>query len=203
MIKGLQMKRRKAIKVIMTVLGAAISPSVLKALEQPLSSETFKVSFPAFDLLSAMAERIIPTTDTPGAIDAGVPRFIQEILQQWYTEAERSIFVEGCVRANILSQKKFTLNFIELENQQQDLILTQLEVEAGPPNLAMGISLDVNLDEDLSPFFHKLKELVVVGYYTSEIGATQELLYDPMPMTYKGDIPLADIGRSWSGNGFL
>ena len=95
------------------------------------------------------------------------------------------------------------MSFVELSADQKDKILTQLEFEAGRPNMGGGISLEMNLEEDLSPFFHKLKELVVVGYYTSEIGATQELRYDPMPMEYKGDIPLTEVGRGSSDNGFF
>lgn len=197
------MQRRQVIKAMMAVLGTAISPSVLRALEQGSSSIASELPLPEHALLAAMAERIIPATDTPGAIEAGVPEFISEIVQHWYTNAERKIFIEGCTRTNTLSREQFSLSFVELPGGQQDQILSQLEAEAGRPQMAMGISLETNLGEDLSAFFHKLKELVVVGYYTSEIGATQELLYDSMPMTYQGDIPLADVGRSWFGNGFL
>lgn len=197
------MQRRDAIKLIVAVMGSSISPSILRAFDGEAVSEGTSFSENQRDLVDAMTARIIPATDTPGAIEAGVPQFVEEIVTQWYTEAERKIFEQGCIRLENLSSEQFLMSFVELSADQKDKILTQLEFEAGRPNMGGGISLEMNLEEDLSPFFHKLKELVVVGYYTSEIGATQELRYDPMPMEYKGDIPLTEVGRGSSDNGFF
>jgi hypothetical protein len=200
---GELMQRRDAIKLIVAVMGSSISPSILRAFDGEVVSEGTSFSESQRDLVDAMTARIIPATDTPGAIEAGVPQFVEEIVTQWYTEAERKIFEQGCIRLDNLSSEQFLMSFVELSADQKDKILTQLEFEAGRPNMGGGISLEMNLEEDLSPFFHKLKELVVVGYYTSEIGATQELRYDPMPMEYKGDIPLTEVGRGSSDNGFF
>lgn len=200
---GELMQRRDAIKLIVAVMGSSISPSILRAFDGEAVSEGTSFSENQRDLVDAMTARIIPATDTPGAIEAGVPQFVEEIVTQWYTEAERKIFEQGCIRLENLSSEQFLMSFVELSADQKDKILTQLEFEAGRPNMGGGISLEMNLEEDLSPFFHKLKELVVVGYYTSEIGATQELRYDPMPMEYKGDIPLTEVGRGSSDNGFF
>lgn len=195
------MQRRDAIKIMVAVLGSSLSPSLVRALESaPIAAGA---SFPSAlkQSVAAMAERIIPTTDTPGAITVGVPDFIEEIVLQWYTDNERQIFMEGCDRVEALCREQFAAEFSALSAEQQDKILSQMEAEAGRSQ--MGFSIDINFDEDPSPFFTKLKELVVVGYYTSETGATQELLYDPMPMEYKGDIPLTEVGGSWFGNGFF
>jgi gluconate 2-dehydrogenase gamma chain len=48
------------------------------------------------------------------------------------------------------------------------------------------------------PFFHMIKELTLVGYYTSEAGATQELRHEPVPGRYEGCVPFERIGRSWA-----
>ncbi len=54
------------------------------------------------------------------------------------------------------------------------------------------------VDEN-TPFFAKIKELTVIGYYSSEVGAKQELAYNPMPMRYEGDYDYAKTGgRQWS-----
>lgn len=62
----------------------------------------------------------------------------------------------------------------------------------------------VTVDGDWDPedvgrqaFFRTFKELVVVGYYTSEPGATKELRMQPMG-SWKADIPYSQIGRSWA-----
>lgn len=48
------------------------------------------------------------------------------------------------------------------------------------------------------PFFRTMKELTVVGFYTSEIGATRELRHEPVPGRYEGCIPFSDVGRTWA-----
>ncbi len=53
-------------------------------------------------------------------------------------------------------------------------------------------------EEPPPPFFSQLKELTVAGYYTSEVGATQELHWNPAPGEYRPDVPLAEVGRTWA-----
>ena len=197
------MQRRDAIKTIVALLGSSLSPSLLGALE---STEQIipKGRFSPEQRLQVamMSERIIPTTDTPGAIAAGVPEFIERIVFQWYTDSERNIFLNGLDLSNQLSQQQLGNLFVDLPPPQQDVVLAQMELQGGAKPLFGGFDMMPNLEEDRSAFFPKLKELVVVGYYTSEIGATEELRYEVMPMEYKGDIPLAEVGRSWATNGF-
>nr|WP_101760607.1 gluconate 2-dehydrogenase subunit 3 family protein [Oceanicoccus sp. KOV_DT_Chl] len=94
------MKRRDAVKTLMLMLGGSLSPSVAMALksEPKLRAAGTGFSDVQRQLVSMMSERIIPTTDTPGAIAAGVPAFIEEIVFDWYTENERKIFCLDCSR---------------------------------------------------------------------------------------------------------
>ena len=48
------------------------------------------------------------------------------------------------------------------------------------------------------PFFRTMKELTLLGYYTSQIGATQELKYAQVPGRFDGCVPFSSIGRAWS-----
>lgn len=52
--------------------------------------------------------------------------------------------------------------------------------------------------EEPPPFFLTLKELTIAGYYTSEIGATEELRWDPAPGRIDLDVPFSEIGRTWA-----
>ena len=81
---------------------------------------------------------------------------------------------------------------------------TQTETGRGDPEGTQAASAAVMLDRDWDPedvgrqsFFRTLKELVLVGYYTSEPGATQELRMNPMG-SWRGDIPLAEAGQAWA-----
>lgn len=48
------------------------------------------------------------------------------------------------------------------------------------------------------PFFRTMKELTVVGYYTSEVGATVELRHEAVPGRYQGCVPFTEVGRTWA-----
>lgn len=125
--------------------------------------------------LEVLVERIIPTTDTPGAIEAGVPDFIELILAKGLMAEDAKRFIAGIDEVGDLSRSHYGSDYIELSAVHQDAILTGLEQEA------------VNARHDgVTPFFQLLKELTLVGYYTSEIGATQEIRYLPIPGSYDG-----------------
>ena len=65
------------------------------------------------------------------------------------------------------------------------------EVNTGEGTVSVGTS-------DALPFFRQLKELTLAGYYTSEVGATQELQWIAAPGRYDPDVPLSDVGRAWA-----
>jgi gluconate 2-dehydrogenase gamma chain len=48
------------------------------------------------------------------------------------------------------------------------------------------------------PFFRTMKELTIVGYYTSEVGATVELRHEAVPGRHQGCVPFTEIGRAWA-----
>jgi hypothetical protein len=56
----------------------------------------------------------------------------------------------------------------------------------------------LHVSDEKSPFFFKLKQLTVLGYYTSEVGGTKELSYNPVPGSYEGDYDFDKVGHQWS-----
>jgi gluconate 2-dehydrogenase gamma chain len=135
-------------------------------------------------LVVELAELIIPRTETPGAIDAGVPAFIDHIVSDWYTPVERAIFVEG-------------LKVIAAAGPSQRVAALQsLERQAASYVPSSGTSVFGKPDER-SPFFFKLKLLTVLGYYTSAVGATSELAFNPVPNRYDGNVDFATVGKQW------
>jgi hypothetical protein len=129
--------------------------------------------------VDVIAEAIIPATDTPGARAAGVAAFIEVIVGEWYHEDERTLFMRGLADVDSRSQADFQKPFLDLSAPQQHAILTGLEAESramprGAPQ----------------HFFARMKDLTLYGYYTSEIGLTQELGDVFMPGRYDGAAPL-------------
>lgn len=125
--------------------------------------------------LAALAELILPETDTPGAIAAGVPEFIALMLSDWYTPDERRPIVDGMAALDLSSKAVSGRSFADADSaQQHDLLAAQQDTE----------------------FFDMIKSLTVYGYYTSEVGARAELLFEPAPGRYT-TIDFAEVGRQW------
>ena len=141
---------------------------------------------------------IIPTTDTPGAIAAGVPAFVEMMVCDWYTATERMVFLDGLAALDKDCLERHSTVFVEVTEEQQIRALHRQEDIAAEYEMPEDpTSFLLPKEDEHTPFFDKLKELVVIGYYHSEIGAKQELIYNPMPMEYR-EIPFAEVGRQWS-----
>ncbi len=134
-------------------------------------------------LIGEVSELIIPTTDTGGALAAGVPAFVKMMLSDWFNEAERENFVSGLREFSAGASRKFGRSFGELTASQKDQYfgerLATAEGGATAPR---------------APFVVLMKRLTIFGYYTSELGATTELRqqmataqYQPAAVVKPGD----------------
>ena len=190
------MQRRELLKFGTLVLGASITPSCSKAVlsEDDLHRET-ETPGEIFDVVEVLSELIIPATDTPGATDAGVAHFVNNIVTDWYTDEERARFMGGIDALQSASQEQFSADFMQLTAEQQAQLLDQAVRDAGADSRA---NLQARSTTDGQPFFLMLRELVVLGYFTSEVGATQALSYNPVPGSYDGAYPVEQVGTHWS-----
>lgn len=140
-------------------------------------------------VLDVVAELIIPKTDTPGAREAGVPQFIDRALANFYEKDQADKLRAGLTRMDADAQAAHGVAFIALTPQQQVDLLTAYERE--------GVAAKA-LTPSQAHFFPALEDMVTVGYFTSEPGATIALQYDPVPGAYNGCVPLAEVGRAWA-----
>lgn len=149
-------------------------------------------------IIGAMAEVVIPRTDTPGAIDAGVPRFIELMARDWLNEQERAIFEAGLADVERRIPGQYGASFDQLDADTQLQIMEDLEDEAsGSPWYDFG-----NVQREFisdAPFICQIKELTIFGFFTSERGGREVLRYNPLPMYFDGDIPLEPGQSSWVG----
>ncbi len=188
-------------------------------------------------LVTAIAEHILPATDTPGARDARVNEFIDRMLADYYPAEARARFAAGLARVDVRARRRHGRPFLECTGAEQYALVDALDAQAfdGAPataeraatagaatrrnpvtqpqtdvaghsytSAAGSASGAVTTDGKPDPedvgrqaFFRTLKELTVVGYYTSEPGATRELR--PMPIgRYRGDVPYAAPRPAWA-----
>lgn len=136
------------------------------------------------DVLAEMAERIIPETDTPGAKEALVHRYIDEAVKNNFKKAEQERVKKSIALLDTLASEQFQKNFVDITDAEKDEILQGL---ADASKVTDG-------DRTKSKIFPQLKSLVVAGYFSSEIGATIALIHDPIPGPFQGCIPLSDVG---------
>lgn len=148
--------------------------------------------------LAMLTETIVPRTDTPGAIDAGVPRFVELMVFEWLNEAERSIFLEGFENLIVSVQQNYQQPFEKLSQKDRSDVLSELEAVAGDTRwYDMGSAAMRDFISD-APFICQLKELTIWGFFTSEVGSTQVLRYEAMPMEFDGHRALEKDDSSWA-----
>src|SRR5256885_1090315 len=152
------------------------------------------------DLVAAIAEHILPETDTPGARGAGVHRFIDAMLAESCPPVQRKRFLEGLAEVDARAARTLGRPFLQCAVGDQRALLEVLDREAlaSPPVPLSTTRRGGTPDGPGVPFFRTMKELTLVGYYTSENGATRELHHAPVPGRYDGCVPLAQIGRAWA-----
>jgi gluconate 2-dehydrogenase gamma chain len=138
-------------------------------------------------LLDVVAELIIPATDTPGARDAGVPRFIDRAVADYYDKGQVEQLLGGLARMDADAQAAHGAAFVALAPEQQVGLLTTYDQQAG-----------IARSSGQGHFFTALEDMVTVGYFTSDPGATVALKYEPVPGAYHGCVPLAEVGRAWA-----
>ena len=133
----------------------------------------------------AMAELILPRTETPGATDVGVAEFIDLMLTEWYDDADRTRFAKGLADVDARTQELFGKNFADSSPVQQGEILTVLGEElmsALQRRHDRGIGDDVSVERE--EFYPMFRRLALTGYYTSERGASDELHFEIIPSSH-------------------
>jgi hypothetical protein len=185
--------RRDLLAGAAALFGAELVAPLAKALAQEVPASASATGFMAShtvltadqrSLVAAISERIIPTTDTPGAIAAGVPAYIEMMLADWYEPTDRNEFMTGLGVFEGHARVQFNRPFAGLAPEEQDLVLTQ--------------AMTGRVSGLAGNFFEHCRQLTVLGYYTSEVGCKQERVYVPVPGRYDGKYPYAQVRRVFS-----
>lgn len=185
--------RRTALAGVAAMFGTALFAPIARAAglaqtvampvisEGPPSAAVFTSQQRA--LMTALSERVLPTTDTPGAIAAGVPAYIEKLLADWSMPEDRVPILAGLDAIEARSIQDYKVPAAQATAAQQDALLT----------LAMNGQLPSG-----GSFFETFRQLVVTGYFTSEIGMTQEREYLPVPGEYNGAFPFSQVNKVYS-----
>lgn len=127
---------------------------------------------------------VLPKTDTPSAADVDCHGFIDNQLSKCHSAEEQQAVITILAAIDAHSVKTYGKSFSELLPAQQTQTLVDLEALKG-------------FSDEQKGQFKFVKHLLIFGYFTSEVGATQALVYQAVPGGYKGSIPATPSTRSW------
>ena len=200
------MERREAVKYISILLGGAVigADAFLSGCKTKTGSTT---DWTAEDVayLNEIGETILPRTATPGAKDANVGQFMTVMVNDCYVEADQKAFREGLEKLNDASDKKFNKNFMSITPEQRTQLLTEIDKEAKDYQKKVGEfnGAESKKEKDeiakgnknyvkqyMAPhYFTMMKQLTLLGFFTSEVGMKQAVRYIPVPGRYEGCVP--------------
>ncbi len=201
------MNRREAIQKTALTLGFVITESALLGVLNGCKARPDLVYKPDFfteeqaHTVSELAEILMPRTTTPGAKDAGVPGFIDSMLKEVYPKAQQENFIKSLTSFDEEAKKQFGDFFGACKKEDQLAFVKKKHDEAMSAMGKAGVEGWWNRgsgSENEMPLVMKVKELTLLGFFTSEPGATQVLQYNQVPGPYQGCVPLEKVGKAWA-----
>jgi hypothetical protein len=158
-------------------------PSVLSASQQAI--------------VSAVADVMIPRTNTPGALDVGAPAFIDVMLRDVYPPADRDRYLSGLEELDRAATTQHGHHFVTLEPTQRAALVRKFHDAALADERRLH---SAHTAHPQRPFILMTKELTLLSFFTSQVGATQVLQYVAIPGSWHGCLPLqqAGNGKTWA-----
>ena len=192
------MDRREVLKLLFVSSALPQLPAewvaVLRSVHAGLASASApRILTPHQDAtVTAMAELILPQTDTPGAKAVRVNEFIDRIVADWYSDQDRVRFLAGLADVDARTQSFFKRDFVDASPEQQSEILRALGEEMAQATGALADAPRGYRGADPAPddnFYFMFRQLTLTGYFTSEAGFMQQLREEIIPGRFDGCIP--------------
>ena len=133
--------------------------------------------------LAALCDTMIPRTDSPGAIDAKVPQFLDSLMTNWASAEHQQRLRDVVTRLDRSARTELGMPLASAPAAARTAWLTRQDAAL----LAAG-----------DRGYGDLKRLMLTGYYFSEPGATVELRYELIPGVWEPSVPITADTRSWA-----
>lgn len=189
----INMKRRELIKQIALITGTAVIGGEFFLSGCKNNDKAVEGFYTAKDIsfFDEVAETILPKTDTPGAKDAEVGKFMASFSVDCYDEKQLKALKDGVSLLNNAAKTKYGADFVNITAAQKQELLTSIDAEAK--------EYENKKEKDKPPhYFTLMKQMVLLGFFTSKPGATQVLRYQPVPGRYHGCIDYKKGETSWA-----
>lgn len=161
-------------------------------------------------LLDEVGETIIPATATPGAKAAKIGEFMKTFVTDCYTADEQLAFTKGMEGLEDACKKMFGKTFTESDPSQRKDFLISLEKEAkefnakkdaaDAPRKEAAKKANRLFEFEASPshYYTMMKQLTLLGFFTSKTGMTETLRHIPVPGKYDGAFPYKKGDKAWA-----
>jgi hypothetical protein len=200
--------RREAIRRVSALLGglALVSETaLLEACSRDRTASRAAASFTPNDVvfLDEVADTILPETSTPGAKAAQVGSFMALMVTDTYNDRDQQVFKNGLQQLDTACQQMHKTGFIAATPAQRLALLDQIDKEqkkyTDDRDAKQAAATDAAPAPDTPPhYFRMIKELTLLGYFTSEIGYTKAMRYAESPGRFDPCAPYKPGETSWA-----
>ena len=187
------MDRRELLKMIALATGSAFIGGELLLSGCTNTPDIGSATFSEADIsfLDEVSETILPKTSSPGAKDAAVGTFMTVMVNDCYTSDDQKIFHEGIKKLDEASKKANNTGFLKASPEQRASLLVALDKEAKE-------NQQTKKKEEPNHYFTMMKQLTLLGFFTSKPGATQALRHIAVPGKYDGNFPYKKGDKAWA-----
>ena len=191
------LSRREAIRRVSALFGGVAlvgHAGLLEALEAERVAPLVAVLSAAdVTLLDEIADTMLPETSTPGAKAAGVGPFMALMVADAYSPEEQRVFTEGLRSLERECSAMHGRAFMEATPEQRLKLLERLDQEQYEHMQAREDD-----DDAPAPYFRMMKELALLGYFTSEIGYRQAMRFAETPGRFEPCVPYKPGDKAWA-----
>lgn len=203
MTHAMQLDRRTMLERALLLVGATAAASVSPAAFAKAAARKPALPAAEFSLLSAVADTIVPRTQTPGAIDARVPAKLDALLVTWANPEHRLSIVGALTTIDQMAKANGGKGFSGLTPERRKELLVAHDIaalKAVPRKEALtGVEALMGRAAVADPGYAKLKELIVILYYYSQEALTTELVYEHTPGGWTPSVKVTPETRADGG----
>jgi len=187
------MERRELLKMIALATGSAFIGGELLLSGCTNTPAIGGATFTETDIsfLDEVGETILPKTTSPGAKEAAVGTFMTVMVNDCYTKDDQTIFHEGIKKVDDACKKTHNTSFLKASPEQRTSLLVALDKEAKE-------NQKTKTKEEPNHYFTMMKQLTMLGFFTSKPGATQALRHIAVPGKYDGNFPYKKGDKAWA-----
>ena len=197
------MNRRESLKYKAVISAGVISSSTLLTIftgcRQEMESESWSPSFLSSDhlrLVQRVLDLWLPRTESPGALDLKIDRFLDKAVSKMYDEETKVGVKLGLDGFNQQAVEAFGKTFLELNDEEATMFLMGVEQIEGPQRSLWGAPIGETKEPSL---YRNMKFIAYWAFFNTEVIAKEYLNYDPIPGEFKPCIPIEDVGgKAWS-----